>query len=147
MAGQPAGKFGLAYNASLTINSVALTSFTRSVSFAQNAQPLDLRAMGDLYTNEIQGLKSVEMAVSLWQSFYTSQVHDTLKGLYNNGTQFTSVVLPYSPTVGTENPSFSFTGYLPGYNPIDMVHGDGLSTDIVVRLTGGGTTGVTEATA
>ena len=139
-------KFGLFYRASVTINSVDLSPFVRSVGFRQASQPIDLAAMGDLYANRKQGLKGAEAVISLWQSFYTAEVHETLKGLYNNGTEFTIEIVA-EPTPTAVNPSFSFTGFLPAYNPIDGAHGDGLSTDITVELTGGGTTGVTEATS
>jgi hypothetical protein len=136
MAQTAPGKFGRFLDASVTVNSVDLSSFVRSVTIETNTEVLDQTAMGDTTRVKVAGLKDWTISVEFYQSYYTAEVDATLFPLYDNGTQFSVVVLPTSDAVGAYNPSYTGTAILPSYQPIAGAHNDILSSTVTFESAG-----------
>ena len=112
------GKFGRFLNASVMVNSVDLSAFVRSVSIEGNTEILDQSAMGDTTRVKVAGTKEWSVSIDFYQSYYTSEVDQTLWGLHDGGTAFTIAIVPENDTVSDINPEYSGSAILPAYQPI-----------------------------
>ena len=103
-------------DASITINSVALSSKANSVTLTYEVDAVEATAFG---TNHIfiGGLQNNSLEVALMQDYATSQTEATIYPLV--GTTTTVVVKPTSGAVSATNPSYTITGtYLASHTPV-----------------------------
>lgn len=103
-------------DASITINSVALSSKANSVTLTYEIDSVEATAFG---TNHIfiGGLQNNSVEVALMQDYAASQTEATIYPLV--GTTTTVVIKPTSGAVSATNPSYTITGtYLASHTPV-----------------------------
>ena len=93
-------------DASITINSVDLSTYVTSVTLSQSADSLETTAMGDSARTFIGGLTNGTLDIDFNADFAASKTEATIYPLI--GTVTTVVVKPASGSVSATNPSFSF---------------------------------------
>ena len=94
-------------NASITINSVDLSSYVTSVTLSQSADNLEDTAMGDTSRSYIGGLKSGSVDIEFNADFAAAKTEATIFPLV--GTSTAVVIKPVDASVSVTNPSYSFT--------------------------------------
>jgi hypothetical protein len=121
-------------DASVTVNSVALSSYVTAVTLNYEVDSVEVTAMGNnghLYTG---GLQNVSLDVTFNQDFAASQVAATLDALIGSTT--TVVVKPTSAAVSATNPSYTITNaFLAATQPVAGSVGD--LAAMSVTFTGG----------
>lgn len=114
---------------------VDLSDQVQSVSLSLGYTPLEATAMGDSGQKFVKGLQSVEVTMTLFNSYGTGEVEATLYDIVNTGT-CTIVVSPSGTTESATNPEYTITGaFLESFTPINSTVGE-LST-AEVTFTGG----------
>lgn len=108
---------------SLVVNAVDLSDHVREVRVNQSAEDLDATAMGATSRAHARGLRDDRIEVTFLQDFAASEVDATLSALYSS-TGFSVVVKPTSSSASSTNPSFTMTGVLLDYSPIDATVGE-----------------------
>lgn len=108
--------------ASLTINSVDLSSYVTSISLSQSADSVEDTSMGDTSRTYLGGLKTGMLDVTFNQDFAASKVEATVFPLV--GTTTTCVVKPTAAGVAVTNPSYTFTALCTEYTTLDGSVGD-----------------------
>ena len=93
-------------NASITINSVDLSTYVTSVTLSQSADSLETTAMGDTARTFIAGLTNGTIDIDFNADFAASKTEATIYPLV--GTTTAVVVKRASGSVSATNPSFSF---------------------------------------
>jgi len=103
-------------DASITINSVALSSKSNSVTVNYEVDSVEVTAFGSNH-NFIGGLQNNSIEVALMQDYAASQTEATIYPLV--GTTTTLVIKPTSGAVGATNPSYTITGaFLASHTPV-----------------------------
>ena len=114
---------------------VDLSDQVQSVSLSLGYTPLEATAMGDSGQKFVKGLQSVEVTMTLFNSYGSNEVEATLYDIVNTGT-CTIVVSPSGTTESPTNPEYTITGaFLESFTPINSTVGE-LST-AEVTFTGG----------
>ena len=93
-------------DASITVNSVDLSSYVTSVTLSQSADSLETTAMGDSARTFIGGLTNGTIDIDFNADFAASKTEATIYPLV--GTSTAVVVKPASGSVSATNPSYSF---------------------------------------
>ena len=128
-------------DASITINSVDLSSRTNQVTINYEKEAVESTAFGDSGRKYVAGLQNVTVDVELQQDFAASNVEATVFPLV--GTSTTIVVKPTSSAVSSTNPSYTIAStYLAAHTPVNGAVGELATTSLSFQ---GGT--VTKATA
>jgi hypothetical protein len=91
--------------------------------------------MGNTGRQYVKGLQSVEVSMTLFNSYGTGEIEATLYDVVNGGTA-TLVISPSGTTESATNPEYTITGcFLESFTPINSTVGE-LST-AEVTFTGG----------
>jgi hypothetical protein len=130
---------------SLVVNTVDLSDHVQSITVSMDAEDLDATAMGADSRAHIPGLRDDRMDVVFLQDYAASKVDATLSPLVGSGTGVTIVAKPTSAAVGPTNPSYTMSGILLSYQPIDATVGE-ISTPDVTFVPAPGSK-ITRATA
>ena len=93
-------------DASVTVNSVDLSSYVTSVTLSQSADSLETTAMGDSARTFIGGLTNGTIDIDFNADFAASKTEATIFPLV--GTSTAVVVKPTSGVVSATNPSYTF---------------------------------------
>ena len=93
-------------DASVTINSVDLSSYVTSVTLSQSADSLETTAMGDTARTFIAGLTNGTIDIDFNADFAASKTEATIYPLV--GTTTAVVVKPVAASVSATNPSYTF---------------------------------------
>ena len=93
-------------NASITINSVDLSTYVTSVTLSQSADSLETTAMGDSARTFIGGLTNGTIDIDFNADFAASKTEATIYPLV--GTTTAVVVKPVAASVSATNPSYTF---------------------------------------
>ena len=93
-------------NASVTINSVDLSSYVTSVTLSRSADSLETTAMGDTARTFIAGLTNGTIDIDFNADFAASKTEATIYPLV--GTTTAVVVKPVAASVSATNPSYTF---------------------------------------
>ena len=120
-------------NASLTVNAVDLSDHVQEIRINMSAEDLDATAMGADSRAHAVGLRDDRMEVTFLQDYAAAKVDATLSGLVSSSTGVTIVAKPDSGAVSATNPSYTMSGLLFDYTPIDGAVGE-LQTPEVVFL-------------
>lgn len=121
-------------DASLTVNSVSLSSYVTSVTLNYEKDSVEVTAMGATGHKFTGGLQNISLDVTFNQDFAASQVAATLDALVGSTT--TVVVKPTSAAVSATNPSYTITdAFLAATQPVAGATGDLASMS--VTFTGG----------
>jgi hypothetical protein len=123
-------------DASVVINSVDLSDHVRSVTINASAEEVDDTNMGDTARVRLPGLLDWSIDIEMAQDFAASEVDATLWPLFSNKTTFTVVVKPTSAAVGATNPTYTGTGALFEYHPLDGAVGDLCTTPVTILSAG-----------
>lgn len=103
-------------DASITINSVALSSKANSVTVNYEVEAVEATGFGQ-QRNFIGGLQNNTVEIAFMQDFASSQTEATIYPLV--GTTTTLVIKPTSGAVGATNPSYTITGaFLAAHTPV-----------------------------
>jgi hypothetical protein len=122
------------YNASVTINSVDLSSAVTSVTLSQTADNLETTAMGDTARTYIGGLTTGNVDLTFNQDFAASQVEATIYPLL--GTTTTVVVKPDAGATAADNPSYTFTALITEWPTLDGEVGSVAQSSVSWPITG-----------
>jgi len=121
-------------NASITINSVALSDHANSVTLNYEVDSVEVTAFGDTAHKFNGGLQNNSLEVSFFQDFAASNVEATIFPLV--GTTTTIVIKPTSSAVSATNPSYTLANtYLAAHTPIAASVGELAMTEL--SFTGG----------
>lgn len=115
-------------NATVSVNAVDLSTFTRSVTINTEAEDLEDTAMGDTFRSRIGGLKDWSVDIEFNQDFAASAVDVTIFALL--GTVVAVAVKPTSGAISATNPEYSGNVLVSEYNPLDGSVGDLATTSV-----------------
>lgn len=132
-------------DATITVNAVDLSDHLVSVTVDLGRETQDDTAMGHTARSNSAGLKTPSMTATFLQDFAASEVDATLEGLEDAGTEHDVVVKATSSAVGATNPTYTLTGIITDYNPINGSVGDQQTCD--VTWANRGSTGIVRAEA
>jgi hypothetical protein len=128
-------------DASITINSVDLSSRANTVTLNYEKEAVETTAFGDSGRTYTAGLQNVTVDIELQQDFAASNVEATVFPLV--GTSTTIVIKPTAAAVGAENPSYTVAStYLAAHTPVAGTVGELATTSLSFQ---GGT--LTKATS
>jgi hypothetical protein len=102
-------------DASITINSVALSSKANSVTVNYEVDSVEVTAFGSNH-NFIGGLQNNSIEIALMQDYASAQTEATIYPLV--GTNTTLVIKPTSGAVSATNPSYTITAFLASHTPV-----------------------------
>ena len=120
-------------NASITINSVDLSSLSNNVEITYEIESVEVTAFGS-NRSFTGGLQNNSVTVDIMQDFAATKTEATIFPLV--GTTTTLVFKPTSAAVGATNPSYTITGaYLASHTPISATVGELAMTSLT--FTGG----------
>jgi hypothetical protein len=129
-------------NAVVKINGTDYSSNVNQIEIAVTSDEVDTTSFSATGWRTVTGgLKSGSVTISLHTDFAAAGIDSALWPLLN--TLATVVVLPNGTTVGTANPSYSFTALCNNLNPISGSVGDLATQNITWPISGE----VTRATA
>ncbi len=121
-------------DASITINSVALSDHANSVTLNYEVDSVEVTAFGNSGHTFTGGLQNNSIDIELMQDFAAANVEATVYPLV--GTTTTIVIKPTSSAVSTSNPSYTITGaFLAAHTPVAGAVGELAMTSL--SFTGG----------
>lgn len=121
-------------DASVTVNSVALSNKANSVTLNYEVDSVESTGFGSTGHTFIGGLQNVSVEISFMQDFAASNVEATIYPLV--GTTTTVVIKPTSAAVGATNPSYTIAGtFLASHTPVAGAVGELAMTTLT--FTGG----------
>ena len=121
-------------DASVTVNSVDLSTYVTSVTLNYEKDSVEVTAMGSSGHTFTGGLQNISLDVTFNQDFAATKVAATLDALI--GLTTTVVVKPTTAAVSATNPSYTISNaFLAGTQPVAGSVGDLASTS--VSFTGG----------
>lgn len=104
-------------NASITINSVDLSSRSNSVTVNYEIDSVEVTAFGDSGHKFTGGLQNNSVEIALMQDFASSNVEATIYPLV--GTTTTLVIKPTTSAVSATNPSYTISNaFLAAHTPV-----------------------------
>ncbi len=122
-------------NASVTYNSVDLSSAVSSITISASADELEDSAMGDDWRTFLQGVKSWEATIEFNDDYAASNVDATLWSAFDTGTNVTLVFLPEGGSVSATNPSYTGS-VVPQPGDIGGSYGDLAKRSVTLRGSG-----------
>lgn len=121
-------------NASITINSVDLSSYANSVELNYEVDSVEVTAFGDSGHNFVGGLQNVSCNIDLMQDFAATKTEATVYPLVGSTTVV--VIKPTSSAVSATNPSYTLSGtFLSAHTPVAAAVGELAMTSL--SFTGG----------
>jgi hypothetical protein len=117
-------------NATVTIATVDLSDQVQSVTLTTGFDQLETTAMGDSGRKYTKGLQSVEVTLTMFNSYGTSEVEATLWDIVGDDS-VTIVISPSGPTESASNPEYTITGaFLANFTPINSSVGELSMVDV-----------------
>ena len=105
-------------NASVAIGAVDLSDQVQSVTLTIGFDQLETTAMGDNGRKYTKGLQSVDVSITMFNSYGSSEVEATLWDVVGDDT-VTLVISPNGTTESATNPEYTITGaFLSNFTPI-----------------------------
>lgn len=121
-------------DASITVNSVALSDHANSVTLNYEIDSVETTAFGSTGHKFTGGLQNNSLDIEFMQDFAASNVEATVYSLV--GTTTTVVIKPTSSAVSATNPSYTLTGcFLAAHTPVAAAVGELAMTSL--SFTGG----------
>src|SRR3954463_7573266 len=106
-------------DAYVSLNSVVLSTWVRSVTLTINADEQDASAMGASgFKTTLVGLKDGEITIEFNQDYQSGGPDATLASLQGVNTGFPFEIRPTSSAVGSTNPKYTGTAILFNYQPL-----------------------------
>ena len=122
-------------NATVAIGAVDVSDQVSSVTLTVGYDELEATAMGDAGRKFVKGLESVEVTLTMFNSYGTSEIEATLYDVVGDGNT-TLTISPSGTTESASNPEYTITNaMLSSFTPVNSSVGE-LST-VEVTFTGG----------
>ena len=122
-------------NATVAIGAVDVSDQVQSVTLTTGYDQLETTAMGDSGRKYTKGLQSVDVSITMFNSYGASEVEATLVDVVGDDA-VTLVISPNGTTESATNPEYTITNaFLESFTPINSTVGE-LSTQ-EVTFTGG----------
>ena len=111
-------------NASVAIGAVDLSDQVQSVTLTVGFDQLETTAMGDTGRKYTKGLQSVDVSLTMFNSYGSSEVEATLFDVCGDDA-VTLVISPNGTTESATNPEYTITGaHLSTFTPVVGTVGD-----------------------
>lgn len=121
-------------DASITVNSVALSDRANSVTLNYEIDSVESTAFGSTGHKFVAGLQNNSLDIEFMQDFAASNVEATIFPLV--GTTTTVVIKPTSSATASTNPAYTLTGcFLAAHTPVAGAVGEMAMTSL--SFTGG----------
>ena len=121
-------------DASITVNSIALSDHANSVTLNYEIDSVETTAFGSTGHKFTGGLQNNSLDIEFMQDFAAANVEATIYPLV--GTTTTVVIKPTSAAVSATNPSYTLTGtFLAAHTPVAAAVGELAMTSL--SFTGG----------
>jgi hypothetical protein len=121
-------------DASITVNSVALSDHANSVTLNYEIDSVETTAFGSTGHKFTGGLQNNSLDIEFMQDFASNNVEATVYSLV--GTTTTVVIKPTSSAVSATNPEYTLTGcFLAAHTPVAAAVGELAMTSL--SFTGG----------
>lgn len=105
-------------NASVAIGAVDLSDQVQSVTLTVGFDQLETTAMGDNGRKYTKGLQSVDVSITMFNSYGSSEVEATLWDVVGDDS-VTLVISPNGTTESATNPEYTITGaFLSNFTPV-----------------------------
>jgi hypothetical protein len=122
-------------NATVAIGAVDVSDQCQSVTLTTGFDQLETTAMGSSGRSYTKGLQSVDVTLTMFNSYGTSEIEATLWDVVGDDS-VTLVISPSGTTESASNPEYTITGaFLANFTPIASTVGE-LSM-VNVTFTGG----------
>lgn len=131
-------------NASVTVNAIDLSNHASKVTVDTKRNQVDVTAFGATNTEYALGLGDATIAIDFFQDYAASSVDATLWAIYQGGTAVPIVVKADAGATSGTNPTYTMSGLLPDYTPLDGQVG--AASTLSVTFINGGTAGITRGT-
>jgi len=111
-----------------------LSDQVQSVTLTVGNDALEATSMGDTGRKFVAGLQAVEVTMTLYLSYGSTEVEDALQA--SVGKSSTLIISPSGTTESATNPEYTITNaYLENFTPINSTFGELATVD--VTFTGG----------
>ena len=105
-------------NASVAIGAVDMSDQVQSVTLTIGFDQLETTAMGDNGRKYTKGLQSVDVSITMFNSYGSSEVEATLWDVVGDDA-VTLVISPNGTTESATNPEYTISGsFLAGFTPV-----------------------------
>ena len=122
-------------NATVAIGAVDVSDQVQSVTLTVGYEELDATAMGDAGRKFVKGLESVEVTLTMFNSYGTGEIEATLSDVVGDGDT-TLTISPSGTSESASNPEYTISNaMLSSFTPVNSSVGE-LST-VDVTFTGG----------
>jgi hypothetical protein len=116
-------------DASITINSVDLSTLANQVTLNYEKEAVESTAFGDTGRRYVAGLQNITVDIEFMQDFASTKVEATVFPLV--GTSTTIVIKPTSAAVSTTNPTYTISNtYLAAHTPVSGTVGELATTSL-----------------
>ena len=115
-------------NAFVSINSVNLSQFVKSVSISYKSEMQDDTAMGDTARSRIGSLKDYSLSIEFFQDYAAGAVDATLFGIV--GSVVPIEVRGSAAAASATNPKYTGSAILETYQPVGGSVGDNLMAPV-----------------
>jgi len=116
-------------DASITINSVDLSTLANQVTLNYEKEAVESTAFGDTGRRYVGGLQNITVDIEFMQDFAATKVEATVFPLV--GTSTTIVIKPTSAAVSTTNPTYTISNtYLAAHTPVNGTVGELATTSL-----------------
>lgn len=116
-------------DASITINSVDLSTLANQVTLTYEKEAVESTAFGDTGRRYVGGLQNITVDIEFMQDFASTKVEATVFPLV--GTSTTIVIKPTSAAVSTTNPTYTISNsYLAAHTPVSGTVGELATTSL-----------------
>ena len=111
-------------NATVMIGAVDVSDQVQSVTLTTGFDQLETTAMGDSGRKYTKGLQTVDVTLTMFNSYGTSEIEATLFDVCGDDA-VTLVISPSGPTESASNPEYTITGaFLANFTPINSSVGE-----------------------
>jgi len=111
-------------NATVAIGAVDVSDQVQSVTLTTGFDQLETTAMGDTGRKYTKGLQTVDVTLTMFNSYGASEIEATLADIVGDDA-VTLVISPSGTTESATNPEYTITGaFLSSFDPIASVVGE-----------------------
>lgn len=128
-------------NGYVSINSVNLSSFVKSMTLTYSADQVDITSMGSSTHTKTPALLDWSVSIEFFQDYAAGSIDATLWPLVG-AAAFPIELRPNAGTVSATNPKFTGNAVLPSYQPVGGSVGDAIMAPITLQAAGPLTRGI-----